>query len=67
MDSSGYDRDIVCFLGTLYDVAFGRYDAADSDAKIGDKAPHVEGNLPQEVTPIASGTITASDGLTKKS
>jgi sec-independent protein translocase protein TatA len=41
--------------------------AADSDAKIGDKAPHVDGNLPQGVTPIASGTIIASDGLTKKS
>ena len=41
--------------------------AADSDTKIGDKAPHISGNLPQEVTPTPVNTVTASDGLTKKS
>jgi sec-independent protein translocase protein TatA len=41
--------------------------AADPDAKIGDKQPHISGNLPQPVTPTSSDTITASDGLTKKS
>jgi TatA/E family protein of Tat protein translocase len=41
--------------------------AADPDAKIGDKQPHISGNLPQEITPIPANTVTASDGLTKKS
>ena len=41
--------------------------AAEPDAKIGDKAPHIGGNLPQEITPTPTSTITASDELTKKS
>jgi TatA/E family protein of Tat protein translocase len=39
--------------------------AAEPDAKIGDKAPHIGGNLPQEVTPV--NTATSVDQLTKKS
>ncbi len=39
--------------------------AADDDAKIGDKGPHISGNLPQPVTPAP--TASSADGLTKKS
>jgi sec-independent protein translocase protein TatA len=41
--------------------------AAEPDAKIGDKAPHISGNLPQEVTPTPVNTATSVDELTKKS
>ena len=41
--------------------------AAEPDAKIGDKAPHISGNLPQSVEPAAPGTATSVDELTKKS
>jgi len=40
--------------------------AAEPDAKIGDKAPHIGGNLPQSVEPAAPGTATSVDELTKK-
>ena len=39
--------------------------AADDDAKIGDKGPHISGNLPQPVTPATGATSV--DELTKKS
>ena len=41
--------------------------AAEPDAKIGDKAPHIGGNLPQSVEPAPPGTATSVDELTKKS
>ena len=43
------------------------HSAAEPDAKIGDKAPHIGGNLPQEVTPTVANTATSVDELTKKS
>ena len=41
--------------------------AAEPDAKLGDKGPHIGGNLPQSVEPAAPGTATSVDELTKKS
>ena len=39
--------------------------AADDDAKVGDKGPHISGNLPQPVTPAPTASV--ADELTKKS
>jgi TatA/E family protein of Tat protein translocase len=42
--------------------------ANEPDAKAGDKAPHISGNLPQSVEPAAPvGTVISPDELTKKS
>ncbi len=42
--------------------------AAEPDAKVGDNAPHISGNLPQSVEPAPpAGTVIPSDELTKKS
>ena len=40
----------------------------EPDAKAGDKAPHISGNLPQSVEPAPpAGTAISVDELTKKS
>jgi len=41
--------------------------ANEPDAKAGDKAPHISGNLPQPITPTPVNTATSVDELTKKS
>jgi len=41
--------------------------AAEPDAQVGDKAPHISGNLPQSVEPPKVNTVTSVDELTKKS
>jgi TatA/E family protein of Tat protein translocase len=44
------------------------HDAAnEQDKKPESDAPKIAGNLPEPVKPIPSGTVTASDELTKKS
>ena len=42
--------------------------ASEPDVKIGDKTPHISGNLPQSVEPAPpAGTAISVDELTKKS
>lgn len=41
--------------------------ASEPDAKAGDKAPHISGNLPGPVTPAPTASATSTDELTKKS
>jgi TatA/E family protein of Tat protein translocase len=41
--------------------------AADADKKPVSEAPKVAGTLPEPIHPMPTGTVTASDELTKKS
>ena len=41
--------------------------ATEQDKKPTSEAPKVAGNLPEPIHPVPSGTVTASDELTKKS
>ena len=40
--------------------------ANEQDKKPTSDAPKIAGNLPEPVTPVPTGTVTASDELTKK-